>query len=250
MNFFEVKQLLVAGPSGRYHIIDGDDGIWVLQCLICHEFRKTNLFAVHGTDLTVHTHNILHNLETYHVDVEIESNDELVLGDSDSDVDVQYDVEYDEGHEVFRNQRRRIVSDRLENYMKLEKGMAFSSIDEARRVMNYYAMANRRGLKIEKTNHTRARSDCHEPEFGTQQSQQSGFETQIGTQQSTAYGPDIGDDEDPTLRPKVISEADTLLVMRKTKMRPPTGSRRILFTEDANEVSTPTNLPYSPTKTT
>ncbi|KAK4351254.1 hypothetical protein RND71_030567 [Anisodus tanguticus] len=32
-------------------------------------------------------------------------------------------------------------------------------------------------------------------------------------------------------------------------MRPPTGSRKIQFTEDADGVSTPTNLPYSPTKT-
>ncbi|XP_059301569.1 uncharacterized protein LOC132053516 [Lycium ferocissimum] len=95
-----------------------------------------------------------------------------------------------------------------------------------------------------------SRSNCYELEFGTQQSQQSGFETQIGTQLSIAYGPNIGDDEDPTLRPKVISEADTLLAMRKTRMRPPTGGRRIQFTGDPSGVSTPTNLPYSPTKTT
>ncbi|KAK4361159.1 hypothetical protein RND71_020111 [Anisodus tanguticus] len=95
-----------------------------------------------------------------------------------------------------------------------------------------------------------SRSNCHELEFGTQQSQQSGFKTQIGTQQSTAYGPDIGDDEDPTLRPKVIFEVDTLLVMRKTRMRPLIDSKRIQFTRYVNRVSTPTNLPYSSTKMT
>ncbi|KAH0653195.1 hypothetical protein KY290_031494 [Solanum tuberosum] len=87
-------------------------------------------------------------------------------------------------------------------------------------------------------------------------------ETSTGTQQSGhasrsnnyepefAYGPDIGDDEDPILRQKTISEADTLLAMRKSRMTPSTGSRRIQFTGDATEVSTPTNLPYSPTKIT
>ncbi|XP_060197528.1 uncharacterized protein LOC132626621 [Lycium barbarum] len=94
------------------------------------------------------------------------------------------------------------------------------------------------------------RSNCYEPEFCTNKSQQSGFETQIGTQQSIAYGPDIGDDEDLTLRPKVISKADTLLSMRKTRMRPPTSGRRIQFIGDASGVSAPTNLPYSPTKMT
>ncbi|KAK4374815.1 hypothetical protein RND71_005492 [Anisodus tanguticus] len=68
--------------------------------------------------------------------------------------------------------------------------------------------------------------------------------------ESTAYGPEICDDEDPILRLKVISEADTLLAMRKTRMRPPTDSRRIQFTGDAISVSIMTNLPYSPSKMT
>lgn len=35
LGFNEVKQILVVGPSGRYYIIDGDDGIRSLQFLIC-----------------------------------------------------------------------------------------------------------------------------------------------------------------------------------------------------------------------
>ncbi|KAG5625233.1 hypothetical protein H5410_010451 [Solanum commersonii] len=65
-----------------------------------------------------------------------------------------------------------------------------------------------------------------------------------------AYGPDIGDDEDPILRPKTISEANTLLAMRKSRMTPSTGGGRIQFIGDATGVSTPTNFPYSPTKIT
>jgi len=71
LGYFKVKQLLVAGPSGRYYIVEGDDGIRALQCLICHEFKNTDLFVVDDTDLTVDTHNILHHLERYHVDVEV-----------------------------------------------------------------------------------------------------------------------------------------------------------------------------------
>jgi len=58
----------------------------------------------------------------------------------------------------------------------------------------------------------------------------------------------VTDNEDPILRPKTISEVDTLLAMRKSRMTPSTGGRRIQFTRDATGVSTPTNLPYSPTK--
>ncbi|XP_059286381.1 uncharacterized protein LOC132039862 [Lycium ferocissimum] len=163
MNFFKVKQLLVVGPSGRYYIIDGDDGIRALQCLLCYEFRKINLFVVDATDLTIHTHNILQHLETYHVDVEIASDDELGLEDSNSHIDGPSDVEYDEEErEGFSNQRRRVVSDRLENLKELEKGMTFFDIVEARRIMNYYAMANGYGLKIKKTDPTRARYACRD----------------------------------------------------------------------------------------
>lgn len=103
-------------------------------------------------------------------------------------------------------------------------------------------------IESQQSGHTSG-SSCYGPEFGAQQPQQSAFQTQINTQQSTAYGPDIGDDEDPVLTSKIISEADTLLAMRKSRMMPPTGSRRIQLTRDVIGVSTLTNLPSSPTKT-
>ncbi|MCD9644582.1 60S ribosomal protein L32 [Datura stramonium] len=101
----------------------------------------------------------------------------------------------------------------------------------------------------QQSRHT-SRTYCYEPELGTQQSQQSASSTHVGTQQSSAYGPEIGDDEDPSLRPRVVSKELTLQTMRKTRMRLPTGSTRIQFTRDSTRVSTPTNLPYSPTKVT
>ncbi|XP_060195395.1 uncharacterized protein LOC132624670 [Lycium barbarum] len=55
------------------------------------------------------------------------------------------------------------------------------------------------------------------------------------------------EDEQPILRPKVISEAKTRLQCKKMH-QPPTGSRKIGFMGDENGVSRPTNLPYSPRK--
>ncbi|KAH0773737.1 hypothetical protein KY290_010874 [Solanum tuberosum] len=158
LGYFKVKQLLVAGPSGRYYIVEGDDGIRALQCLICYEFKNIDLFVVDDTDLTVDTHNILHHLERYHVDVEVASDNEHVPGDSDCEVDTPSDVEYDEERlQLFEKQRNSTVSDKLEHYKELEKGMSFATIEEARKIMNYYAIASRRGLKIEKTDRSRAR---------------------------------------------------------------------------------------------
>ncbi|OIT06621.1 hypothetical protein A4A49_61332, partial [Nicotiana attenuata] len=93
---------------------------------------------------------------------------------------------------------------------------------------------------------------------GTQQTIQSMFDnedetqrsTYYGTQQSTAYGPSIGDEEDPPLRPKILSEKLTKLKLRKSQRLQSTENRRIPFMGDDNGVCTPTNLPYSPTKTT
>ncbi|XP_060185145.1 uncharacterized protein LOC132614653 isoform X2 [Lycium barbarum] len=55
------------------------------------------------------------------------------------------------------------------------------------------------------------------------------------------------EDEQPILRPKVISEAKTRF-QRKKMHQPPTGSRKIGFRGDENGVSRPINLPYSPRK--
>ncbi|WMV59475.1 hypothetical protein MTR67_052860 [Solanum verrucosum] len=81
---------------------------------------------------------------------------------SDCEVDTPSDVEYydEERLQLFEKQRNSTVSDKLEHYKELEKGMSFATIEEARKIMNYYAIASRRGLKIEKTDRSRARYVC------------------------------------------------------------------------------------------
>ncbi|MCD9641574.1 hypothetical protein HAX54_027802 [Datura stramonium] len=227
--------------ASGYYIIDGDEGIRALQCLICYEFKTIDLSIVDEIDLTIHTNNILHHLKIYHVDVEIASDNEHILRDYDFDIDASFDLEYDkEGLEVISNQRRKVVTDKLENFTELHKGMTFCDIVEVRRSMNYYALANGYGLRIEKTSPSRARSLDLKDEA----------RSDIYFGLAKAYGPEIGDNEDPSLRPRVISEELTLLIMRQTRMRLPTDSRSIQFTGDSIEVSTPTNLTYSPIKVT
>ncbi|XP_060206814.1 uncharacterized protein LOC132634769 isoform X2 [Lycium barbarum] len=81
----------------------------------------------------------------------------------------------------------------------------------------------------------------YEAEAATQQSQ---------TQQSTAYGPEIGNEEDPPLRPMVISETQAVLESRSQRVAATTGNIKIAFKGDAKGVSIPSDLPYSPKKIT
>ncbi|XP_060198705.1 uncharacterized protein LOC132627395 isoform X2 [Lycium barbarum] len=81
----------------------------------------------------------------------------------------------------------------------------------------------------------------YEAETATQQSQ---------TQQSTAYGPEIGNEEDPPLRPMVISETQAMLERRSQRVAATTGNMEIAFKGDARGVSIPSDLSYSPKKIT
>ncbi|KAF3647997.1 hypothetical protein FXO37_19664 [Capsicum annuum] len=58
-----------------------------------------------------------------------------------------------------------------------------------------------------------------------------------------------GEDEQPLLRPRGLSEAKTRLKIKKLQQNP-TGTRKINCRGDDNGVSMPTNLPYSPKKMT
>ncbi|XP_060179588.1 uncharacterized protein LOC132609557 [Lycium barbarum] len=58
---------------------------------------------------------------------------------------------------------------------------------------------------------------------------------------------EIEHESDPTLMPKVISEANTRLKQRRL-LQDPTGTRKISFITDESGVSLPTNLPYSSRK--
>ncbi|KAF3648355.1 hypothetical protein FXO38_18219 [Capsicum annuum] len=72
---------------------------------------------------------------------------------------------------------------------------------------------------------------------------------QVATQDFEPYGPNVGNEEDPPLRPMVYPESKSW-VEKLMARSVPTGTRKISFTGDHTGVSVPTNLSYSPVKTT
>ncbi|XP_016468642.1 uncharacterized protein LOC107791145 [Nicotiana tabacum] len=82
------------------------------------------------------------------------------------------------------------------------------------------------------------------------QESQTDFGPFAATQEVEPYGPEVDNEEDPQLRPMVVSETQSR-IERGNLRGPTTGARKIKFTGgDHIGASTPTNLPYSPTKLT
>ncbi|MCD7452496.1 hypothetical protein HAX54_017125 [Datura stramonium] len=163
LEFTEVKQLLVVGPSGRFYALEGDEGIRTLQYLLCGEFKVLNLFAVDEGEENVVAPSIIHYCETFTgiVDAQDEGKKNIVapsiIDDSeifsgtveagtDCDSNEEEDNEcassdYNEGLEVFRRERTKEINEKLDMYKELEKGMTFKDILEARKVIGLYSIA-------------------------------------------------------------------------------------------------------------
>ena len=71
LGFSQVKQLLVTGPSEKYYIVDGDDGIRAILSLLCEKFKVVNFFVVEEGEFTVVAQNITQYVKSCCVDVEV-----------------------------------------------------------------------------------------------------------------------------------------------------------------------------------
>ncbi|XP_019244503.1 PREDICTED: uncharacterized protein LOC109224378 [Nicotiana attenuata] len=84
--------------------------------------------------------------------------------ESDSDKSSEYGSdanEYDfEELESLRMQKGKEVNDKLSHYKELDKSMTFKDSEEAKKVMNFYAIANSKPLKLKKSDKIRVRYRC------------------------------------------------------------------------------------------
>lgn len=61
--------------------------------------------------------------------------------------------------EFFRREKSREVTEKLDNFAELEKGMSFKNLDD-RRILSYYSIVNKGGLTLIKSDSTRLRYRC------------------------------------------------------------------------------------------
>lgn len=80
LGFVKVKQLLVVGPSGKYYLVEGDESIRALLCLLYNKFKVLNFLVIDESKSTVFAPHIINHIETYHVDVEVGTDCEHSLG--------------------------------------------------------------------------------------------------------------------------------------------------------------------------
>ncbi|XP_075076275.1 uncharacterized protein LOC142162946 [Nicotiana tabacum] len=62
--------------------------------------------------------------------------------------------------ESLRIQKGKEVNDKLSHYKELDKSMRFKDLEEAKKVMNFYAIANSKSLKLRKSDKIRVRYRC------------------------------------------------------------------------------------------
>ncbi|XP_070021851.1 uncharacterized protein [Nicotiana sylvestris] len=159
LGYLTVKKLLVTGASGRYYLVENQEVIKVLKFLLSKEFKVLDFFVVDEYDLSVSILNIIHHTESYIVDIDVGTDCEYELGD-----DMLEEIESSENDsndfDGIDMEKRRVVANGLEHYREVELGMSFKDINEAKEVVGFYALANKKKLKVKKSDTTRVRYIC------------------------------------------------------------------------------------------
>jgi len=158
--FRAMKQLLVTGPTGRYYLLEDDSSIRTLQSALSSQFIVLQLLVVDEGEATVVIPNICDlNKPCHAVPVEVATDCESNEEDEDQNEPIPSDYNSDE-LEVFRKEKNREISDKLDRFLELEKGMCFKDLKEAKRIVSFYSIVRKVALKVEKSDSTRLRYLC------------------------------------------------------------------------------------------
>ncbi|KAG5623242.1 hypothetical protein H5410_008460, partial [Solanum commersonii] len=156
LGFVLVKQILVKGPSGKFYLLEGSEGIKTLQCLLNEQFKVVNFFVVDDFEETVFAPNIIHHSEAYLVECEYGTDAE-----TESDDDQSSDDEYNfDELELIKMLKSKEVNVDLSHYKELHPSMTFKDLNEARKIVNLYSLANSKPIVVEKSDRTRLRYKC------------------------------------------------------------------------------------------
>ncbi|WMV43053.1 hypothetical protein MTR67_036438 [Solanum verrucosum] len=105
---------------------------------------------------TVFAPNIIHHSETYLVECEYGTDAE-----TESDDDQSSDDEYNfDELELIKMLKSKEVNVDLSHYKELHPSMTFKDLNEARKIVNLYSLANSKPIVVEKSDRTRLRYKC------------------------------------------------------------------------------------------
>ncbi|KAH0736875.1 hypothetical protein KY285_012582 [Solanum tuberosum] len=156
LGFVLVKQILVKGPSGKFYLLEGSEGIKTIQCLLNKQFKVVHFFVVDDFEETVFAPNIIHHSEAYLVECEYGTDAETEIDDDQSSDD---EYNFDE-LELIKMMKSKEVNADLSHYKELHPSMTFKDLNEARKIVNLYSLANSKPIVVEKSDRTRLRYKC------------------------------------------------------------------------------------------
>ncbi|KAK6776120.1 hypothetical protein RDI58_027121 [Solanum bulbocastanum] len=153
LGFVLVKQILVKGPSGKFYLLEGSEGIKTLQYLLNEQFKVVHFFAMDDFEETIYAPNSIHHSEAYLVECEYGTDTE-----TESDDDQSSDDEYNfDELELIKMLKCKEVNADLSHYKELHPSMTFKDLNEARKIVNLYSLANSKPIVVEKSDRTRLR---------------------------------------------------------------------------------------------
>ncbi|KAH0711746.1 hypothetical protein KY289_007705 [Solanum tuberosum] len=156
LKFVLVKQILVIETCGKFYLLEGSDGIKTLQCLLNEQFKVVHFFVVDDFEETISAPNIIHHSEAYLVEYEYETDAE-----TESDDDQSSDDEYNFNElELIKMLKSKEVYADLSHYKELHLSMTFKDLNEARKIVNLYSLANSKPIVVKKSDRTRLRYKC------------------------------------------------------------------------------------------
>ncbi|KAK4380282.1 hypothetical protein RND71_002144 [Anisodus tanguticus] len=186
LGFIGVQQLVLNGPSGKYYEMEFDTGI------------RTLLYLSYSIDVEAGT--------------DYDSINEALNSSSNDSSDDDFDVEE---LELIRLQNKREITLKLEHFKTIYHKMSFKDTLEAIMFINFYALAENKGLILLKSDKSRVSNT------------------------TTVLEPDL------SLRLRSFSEANTRILERMNQTLA-TPTRRNSFVGDSTGMSHPTNMPYQP----
>ncbi|KAM3218401.1 hypothetical protein P3L10_022931 [Capsicum annuum] len=157
--FKVVKQLLVTGPNGKYFLLEDDSSIRTLQSVLSRQFRVLQLFAIDEGEASVVALSIFLINQPILNEVDVGIGTDAESGEEDNNEPLPSDYDSEE-LKLFRKKKSREVNDQLDMFLDLEKGMCFKNLKEAKKVVSYYSIANKKGLQVDKSGTTRLRYVC------------------------------------------------------------------------------------------
>ncbi|KAH0650879.1 hypothetical protein KY284_030791 [Solanum tuberosum] len=137
------------------HMMQDFDADLLSYIDICAEYTEKlgfskvselQLYAIDEGELPVSTPNIIDQNERHNIAVDVETN----CDSSDEEKNVGFNSSDNDSKELelFRKERTQDVNEKFDKFLHLEKGMSFKDLFEAKRVVGFYAIANKVNEKI------------------------------------------------------------------------------------------------------